>query len=231
MYLFDKNDKTISVYGMKPNFKRISDYRKRQTVYDKKIYEVTSNDKRAPFNLEDLKSRPFTDFSLDEVCYKKRGLTRVYHDISEIDYTPDYGINPISSYCSGGYDEAALVRIYMQNEKLKQLEFVRYLLINSDYIYESEHSRSKFIKKIVSITEDAFILELLKRGHFAAIGNVDISEQISLFDFTKDPLASFSENEFLYYENLGNKKNAYAENQITDSQKVLKYARNQGLIK
>lgn len=234
MYLFDRNDENISVYSMKANLEKITAYRKSQTINCQKVYKAISNDKKAPFVWENLKGRPFTDFSLDDVCYKKRGLARNSHDVIEIDYDrcPEiYGINPISSYCTGGYDCASLVRIYKENEDLKQLEFVRYLLINSDYIYESEHSRSKFIEKIVGITEEAFLLELLKRGHFAAIGNADISEQINLFDFSKEPIVSVSEKEYFYFEIGGMlKKNEYAETLITDSQKVLKYARMQGLI-
>ena len=235
MYLCENTNDNILVYLMDPNFSKIKEYRKNQIINNQKIYKVVSNDKNAPFNLKDLKSRPFTDFSLDDVCYKKRGLIRRSHDIIEIDYDlclPSYTIDPIQSYYTGGYEDAALVRIYKKSDTLKQVEFVRHLLINRDYTYENEHSNSKYIENIVGITDEAFVLELLKRGHFSATGNADISEQIELFDFTKEPVASIPKKEYLFYSWCGTVyKNDYSEQQINNSQKVLKYARKQGLIK
>lgn len=237
MYLYDYNNGDILVYRMQPNLEKISEYRKDQTIYNGIIFEVNTNDKKAPFNFEELKTRPFTDFSLDDVCYKRLGIPFSYHNIVEIDYDnnpPCYSIEPLRSYWDGGYDEAALVRIYNKNDKIKQLEFVRHLLINDDYdyVYDSEKSREKCIDKIVGITEEAFILELLKRGHFSSIGSADISEQICLFDFSKNPITTISAEQFSLWECAGiteRRENAYKK--VDDSQKILKYARGQGLIK
>ena len=214
MFLYDKKDKTIDVFTLTHNPQEIRDYKieqmKKIPPHKRSLFteEIVSNCKSTP------------------VLFKK-DLNSEIIDISEL-----RGPNKSLNYNTDMEDVADLLEWFYQSEqtddkqvaRVSDFKMLKYLLIAGNY-FSSKEENGKIILKVVDIIQipkSLYLLQLLLQEKFSTISGEDISEQLSLFNFSY--VNNINLDELQKMDACGITENAYSRiiNKANNDKPVLK---------
>lgn len=246
MYLFNKDGGIVEIYSMKPNEEKFEKYKREcmteQIPLGERVWGIETDIKEdvitpnKNLNMFGI-NRPIDLFNID-IDFKKRTLLgKEYHHlikeyISENNKTNEcYLENVLTNYIRYTGKRRQLMRVFDYNDLSSIMKVENYFVIplRSEFwsFYTTEKDgliRKKYIDGIISIPKDLYLLELLNQGHFHLIDE-NVSEQITKFDISNNPIKTYSLEELKEMQDMGISVNAYDNTleQIKSSEKVLKY--------
>lgn len=187
MYLFLKKDDYVLVYDLKPNEKKIADYRAielSKLSLENMVYCATSNGEELLETRSILKSTDLNFNDGDEYHKFEIDTRMTIKDIKEY----------LDTYIKGEYNYSRVVKVLNENN-----EVVKYLLVPFSYQgkYYPGFNR-KHIKNILEIPKSLYLLHMLYLGEYIALANEDIKDQLALFDLSNEPIDVLGVADFSY---------------------------------
>ena len=238
MYLFEQNgEKRIKVYTLETNAERVKEYRREQLrqIKDNHIYGIKTNMNEPIIKDNKAKnsfgiSEPLV-FSKSDIDFSDRGLFGHYYHKMIPNLKPknsictdlEYALNHCDWYVKH-YDDShfskQLIRTFEYVNGEIQFEYL--LCTDLNYHKKHEFSFQKYMKDMLVITKDLYLLELLNQGHYERIVE-NVSEQMELFEVTNESCLNYDELKTL--DKLGVSQNSWekAVENVGNSKKILKY--------
>lgn len=185
MYLFEENNKKIEVFSFDPNPKLVTEYRKEQLdryiPKHERIYYAQSTTSDKPLiehdtlDWRELNYRyPTSHPSL--VCPMHKFMAGIMGSKETI----------IDQYINGAFNNKRVIKYSDLNGNMHY-----FLLTRNKYrkIY-GKYYNSFVMDGIIHIPQSLFLLEMFIRGEFERVKGDDISSELTLFDLSKNCIAS-----------------------------------------
>lgn len=256
MFLYEKEKEEIYVYGLNLNSEKTTSYKKSELQNFDTHFFVAEADAKSPnkvlenndeINFRDLNIKnssinsmfirsgivaydnKFHSFRKDTVnksildnfylgIYDNTRIVTVYKKIMPQFTDELLDMNSFNGYCMEG--------IINNREISNEKQIIHYLLITGTYELERLSSHV-VMKNIISIPKSLYLLLLLNKGKLNKIGDENIDQQLSLFDFSIYPISIIPiehlEKAFKYGLIDGNMDDI--NQKLEDSQKILKILR------
>jgi hypothetical protein len=210
MFLYDKKEKDINVYSIKPKREEIVEY-KRQLIFgtpvEKRFIRLCTNDGRLAAKLfsEKLLYSWELDFDHADSIYGHPRFSQLslYSETDNLKPEDLEKRNAIlSNYISGLYFPSPICMVEgydlpLINERVEN----RFLLV-TDPVINRDDNNNYIIENILSLPKELYLLHLLETGRFSDLTNEDITKQLALFDIAFREAISIEELEKIYETGL-----------------------------
>ena len=238
MRLIEREGNIVREHELIPNHDKIRQYKIEQMA----TFPIETRVLNASTNAVDvLNVKGFKIIDVKNLSFNKRslGFFRKYHNITihkELKQENDvlgysrrfnYILKVLDSYYGGIYDNNSLIRVKDEDSD------VLYLLTTGEYVYKSEYSKHRNIPDVINLPRSLFVLHMLLKEQYGLLGDLDISEQLDLFDYkkTKEFSIESSKTDFQDPDYL---MNYFFNSQITErclaSSKVLRLAKEKDML-
>jgi len=209
MYLYEKKDDSVDIYTLVPNMDKICEYRKEhmETIpEEERVFKAVCRNNFALNNGKLFELNGFTNDRVSSIPITKLNkdsgwLTANYHHLLSYDrigYEIKREQELIDGYCMGQIKGIGLVLV---TDK-KARDYLRYLLMTSYYYVR--HDQDSMMSNIISIPSELFSLEwCMLGGNFDALDDLEFSKIIKLFDFSLEPIDTYSYEDVIKYRNYG----------------------------
>ena len=180
MFLYSKNGSKIEVFDMKPDMKKVTDYKKEQIANafgaGGRIITAFSTDSKILENpVEEINLK---DVENEECDYMGRcSYSRLEREESSLQTH-----KLLEKYYKNEYSSNNIKRIVDRNFYGK-LHTLRYLLLTEPR-YTSARFTGYCMENIIELNQSLFYLQLLEQGSFNRLVDKDISEQLALYNIT-----------------------------------------------
>lgn len=246
MYIFDKNGENIDIYSITPNQEKFEKYKRdcitEQIPLGERVWGIETNINKNIINTSQNYNKFGTlnpiDFFKDTIDFQNRKLlNNTYHKLIK-EYIPkneetneNYLSNVLTQYINTVSIRRQLMRVFRHNEKYNEIKVDKYFVLplRSEFwtLYTTQNNGStqiKYIDGIVSIPKDLYMLELINQGYYELIDD-NITEQLSKFDISNNPIKTISLDELKALEEMGIASFAChnALQQIESSKRLIKH--------
>ena len=221
MYLYEKNKDKIDVYELKARRDKLFDFKRRemeQKSLDNIVFSLQSNnkDELIYFYNSSEYTKDFID-KKNKVFKHKRGIK-----LDNVIHFSDDGLKIdglLYRLFRGDFDYPGFGIKKVINKDKKYLLLTDYIEENKTKVFDAE-SYKYSIDNVISIPESIYLLKKVIMDEFEDILDKNIDEQLSLFDFTNEPIKrlDFETAQFL-------NMNYVTDNRLEIDQNILKKVR------
>lgn len=222
MFLFDKNEKSIFAYEFMPNHEKIREFKiqEMEKINDEaKLLKASTNS--ISYQFLDSSDKVFSMNVLNQK-HPNKALIEIYHKIENENLSSKEIKDMMELYYNGKFEVYNPKKIIDNNKKDIYI-LPRFNYINNDGVHE--------MRNIINLTEKLYLYHLLRRGDFRMLHDVDIEEQVNLFDFNKKPVKKFNINKIRQLDHNFNKIGLYTNDNnynkldrcIENSKQILQY--------
>lgn len=193
MYLYEKKDNKINVYELNPKEKLIEDYKRseiRKIPNTERVYSAKSNLSRQElplYNIDEINGIVY----LKDLQFENTWLFfREFHEVKKYKDL-DLAETVLENYYKNDKrpnDNNCMVISGSNNEYRNYYILTQYYSENYPFIGSSK----EVMDGIINVPSSLFILDNIQLGNGSRIKDFKISEQAELFNFSKEPIESFS---------------------------------------
>lgn len=238
MRLTERDGNVVTVHEFLPNHEKIKKYKMEQMSsfpLEIRVLNASTN------SIDVLDVKGFETINIKNLRFSQGmfAFFRKYHDISihkELRKKRDaylymkrlnYILRILDNYYYGMYDRESLVRVKDDTTD------VFHLLTTGQYVYKNKHSNERNIPDVINLPDSLYILHLLFKEQYGLLCNVDVAEQLELFDYRESKsyniqtqVLDFKDPDYLikYHSSIE------LDSRCVDSDKILRLAKQKGMI-
>lgn len=209
MYLYEKQKDKVCVYTLNPNMDKVQQFRKvymnRMPKEDRVLQAVCRKNfvlnNGELFNLNGYTNDFVMNVAFDKLCQNSCWLIDRYHCVSRYMGNDDEiksSKELVETYCNGDINPLRMVVVTNGITN----DFIKGLLITEDY--HSLNKQENMMSNIIALPMELFSLEwFMFGGRIDAINDYEFARLMSVFDFSINPVATFSYEELMNGINYG----------------------------
>lgn len=180
MFLYNKSGSKIEVFDMRPDMKKVTNYKREQIANTfgaggRIITAFSTDDKILENPVEEINLKDVENETHDYMggCsysrLKQEESSVQTHKLLEKYYTNEYSSN--------------IIKRIISRDSCGKLYTLRYLLL-TETRYTSARFTGYCMENIIELNQSLFYLQLLEQGNFDRLVDKDISEQLALYNMT-----------------------------------------------